>query len=132
MRYSIFPRERRYVKGYGFLSFARSFGKKAASKIGDVAVKHGKEAAAKAGKRALTKAAEATGDVVGQKIADKITKAAQPKATKSKVARPKVAKPQIALDSVEDEDQPTVKTQRNFTPAEREQILNELRLAAAV
>ena len=126
MRYSIFPRERRYVKGYGFLSFARSFGKKAASKIGDVAVKHGKEAAAKAGKRALTKAAEATGDVVGQKIADKITKAAQPK-----VAQPKVAKPKATPAPVEDEAQPT-KTQRNFTPAEREQILKELRLAAAV
>ena len=26
MRYSIEPRERRYVKGYGFLSFVRSIG----------------------------------------------------------------------------------------------------------
>ena len=26
MRYSIEPRERRYVKGYGFLSFARKLG----------------------------------------------------------------------------------------------------------
>ena len=26
MRYSIGPRERRYVKGYGFLSFARNLG----------------------------------------------------------------------------------------------------------
>ena len=26
MRYSIEPRERRYVKGYGFLSFAKSMG----------------------------------------------------------------------------------------------------------
>ena len=28
MRYSIEPRERRYVKGYVFLSFARNFGNK--------------------------------------------------------------------------------------------------------
>ena len=28
MRYSIEPRERRYVKGYGFMSFARNFGNK--------------------------------------------------------------------------------------------------------
>ena len=28
MRYSIEPRERRYIKGYGFLSFARNFGNK--------------------------------------------------------------------------------------------------------
>ena len=27
MRYSIEPRDRRYVKGYGFLSFARNIGK---------------------------------------------------------------------------------------------------------
>ena len=28
MRYSIESRERRYIKGYGFLSFARNFGNK--------------------------------------------------------------------------------------------------------
>ena len=28
MRYSIEPRERRYVKGYGFMSFARNFNDK--------------------------------------------------------------------------------------------------------
>ena len=28
MRYSIEPRERRYIKGYGFLSFAKNFGNK--------------------------------------------------------------------------------------------------------
>ena len=28
MRYSIEPRERRYVKGYGFKSFARNFSDK--------------------------------------------------------------------------------------------------------
>ena len=28
MRYSIEPRERRYIKGYGFLSFAKTFSNK--------------------------------------------------------------------------------------------------------
>ena len=28
MRYSVEPRKRRYVKGYGFMSFARNFGNK--------------------------------------------------------------------------------------------------------
>ena len=28
MRYSIEPRERRYVKGYGFMSFSRNFNDK--------------------------------------------------------------------------------------------------------
>ena len=127
-RYSIFPRERRYVKGYGFLSFARSFGKKAASKIGDAAVKHGKEAAAKAGKRALTKAAEATGDVVGQKIADKISKAAQPKAPRA----PPTTQVPTQSQSQATESTPPTRSQRNFTPEEREKILRELRLAASV
>ena len=38
MRYSIEPRERRYVKGYGFLSFARNFGNK---KLMNTAIKTG-------------------------------------------------------------------------------------------
>ena len=47
MRYSIEPRFRKYVKGYGFLSFAP--------------------------KRVVQKTAEATGDLIGNKIADQIT-----------------------------------------------------------
>ena len=35
MRYSIEPRERRYVKGYGFMSFARNFGNKYGKKINE-------------------------------------------------------------------------------------------------
>ena len=31
MRYSIEPRKRRYVKGYGFISFARTFNDKYSS-----------------------------------------------------------------------------------------------------
>ena len=32
MRYSVEPRNRRYVKGYGFLSFAKNIGKNISSK----------------------------------------------------------------------------------------------------
>ena len=32
MRYSIEPRDRRYVKGYGFLSFAKNIGKSMSNK----------------------------------------------------------------------------------------------------
>ena len=35
MRYSIEPRERRYVKGYGFLSFAKNIGIKISNKYGE-------------------------------------------------------------------------------------------------
>ena len=89
MRYSIEPTYRRYVKGYGFLSFARKFGDKygkklmnTATKVGtskyvkkitDTTKKQGSEFAKTAGKRIVQKSAEATGDVIGNKIADKIT-----------------------------------------------------------
>ena len=32
MRYSVEPRDRRYVKGYGFLSFAKNIGKNISNK----------------------------------------------------------------------------------------------------
>ena len=35
MRYSIEPRERRYVKGYGFMSFARNFNDKYSKSLMD-------------------------------------------------------------------------------------------------
>ena len=41
MHYSIEPRERRYVKGYGFLSFARNFGNKYVKKLMNTAIKTG-------------------------------------------------------------------------------------------
>ena len=41
MRYSIESRERRYVKGYGFMSFARTFGNKYGKKLMNTAIKAG-------------------------------------------------------------------------------------------
>ena len=77
MHYSIEPRERRYVKGYGFLSFAKNIGRNLSSKYGqklvDTAKKSATDALKTASKRAIQKTAEATGDLVGKKIADKIT-----------------------------------------------------------
>ena len=40
MRYSIEPRDRAYVKGYGFLSFARSMSNKYGNKLVDTAKKN--------------------------------------------------------------------------------------------
>ena len=39
MRYSIEPRERRYIKGYVFLSFAKNFGNKYGKKLMNTAKK---------------------------------------------------------------------------------------------
>ena len=101
MRYSIEPRERRYIKGYGFLSFARNFGNKYGKKLMNTAIKTGtnfnskydkkltdtaiktdKDFAAIAGKKIVHKSAEATEDLIGNKIADKITAKPSEKITK--------------------------------------------------
>ena len=73
MRYSLEPNCRKYVKGYGFLSIARKFGDKYRKKLMDSATKTGKDFAKTASKRVIQKTSEATGDLIGNKIADKIT-----------------------------------------------------------
>ena len=73
MRYSTEPKYRRYIKGYGFLSFARKFGDKCGKKVMDTATKIGVDAAKTTSKRVVQKTGEATGDLIGDKIADKIT-----------------------------------------------------------
>ena len=83
MRYSIEPRDRIYVKGYGFWSFAKNIGKNSNNKYGqklfDIAKKSTNDAIKITSKRAIQKSAEATGDLTGNKIADKITGRASPK-----------------------------------------------------
>ena len=73
MRYSIEPKYRKYAEGYGFLSFARKFGDKYGKKLMDTATKTGIDAAKTASKRVVHKTAVGTGDLIGSKIADKIT-----------------------------------------------------------
>ena len=81
MRYSIEPRDRVYVKGYGFMSFAKNMSNKYGKKLVDTAKKSAADAIKPASKRAIQKTAKATGDLVGNKIADKITSASK-KSTK--------------------------------------------------
>ena len=73
MRYSTEPRFRKYIKGYGFLSFAINFGNKYGKKLMNTATKTGMDAAKIASKRVVQKTAEATGYLIGKKTADKIT-----------------------------------------------------------
>ena len=73
MKYSTKPRFRKYVKGYGFLSFAKNFGNKYGKKLMDTVTKTGIDAAKTASKRVVHKTAEATRDLIGNKKADKIT-----------------------------------------------------------
>ena len=73
MRYSTEPRFRKYVKSYGFLSFAKKFGNKYGKKLLDTATKTGMDAAKIGSKKVVLKTAEATGDLFGNIIADKVT-----------------------------------------------------------
>ena len=84
MRYSIESRDRIYVKGYEFLSFAenmsrhankvaKSLSNKYSQKLLGNAKKSTADVIKRASKRAIQKTAEATADLIRNKIADKIT-----------------------------------------------------------
>ena len=124
MRYSIEPRERRHVKGYGFLSFAWNIGthatkvaknmrNKYSQKLVDTAKNSATDAIKTASKRAIQKAAEATGNLVGNKISDKITSASK-----------KSRNEEIQSNEVNNE----IPNERYISPKERQQIIDELRL----
>ena len=93
MRYSIEPRDRIYVKGYGFLSFAKNIGRHANKASKSLSNKYGQKLFDRAkkstadpikatSKRAIQITAEATGDLIGSKIPDKITSISKKKSTK--------------------------------------------------
>ena len=72
MRYSTKSKFRKYVKGYGFLSFAKKIGDKYGKKVMDTTTKSGMDAAKTASKTVVQKTAEATQDLIGNKMFDKI------------------------------------------------------------
>ena len=129
MRYSLEPHYRRYVQGQGFMSFARNIGnkygkkifdknldvgkstkKKYGKKILDNSLSDGKDFANIVGKKALTKSVEATSDLIGNKIADRITKSTRNKAQKED-------------DRIMEETQEII-----IPPEKREQIIRDLKL----
>ena len=79
---SVQPRDRIFVKGYGFLSFAqnmgRNIGKSTRKKLNQKLIDHAKQSATdalkKSSQRAIQKTSETAGDLIGNKIADRITK----------------------------------------------------------
>ena len=122
MRYSIEPRDRIYIKGYGFLSFAKNMGyilsNKHGQKLLDSAKKSTTDAIKAASKRAIQKTAEATGDLIGNKIANKITSVSKKKSTTELHNND---------ETEEDVDIATPK-KRYISLEERKQIIEELRL----
>ena len=129
MRYSLEPSYRKYVHGHGFMSFAKNIGNKYGRKIFDKSIDVGKSmkkeygkkildnslSAGKgfaeiAGKKVFTKSAEATGDIIGNKIADRITKSTRNKGQKED-------------DRIMEETQEML-----ILPQKREQIIKDLKL----
>ena len=87
------------------MSFARKFGDKYGEKLMDAATKIGIDAAKTTSKRVVQKPAEATGDFIGNKIAEKITLIGKPK-----------------------EKEKTNKVEEIYIPPEKRQIIDDLRL----
>ena len=97
MRYSLEPNYRKYVQGQAFMYFAKNIGNKYGRKIFDKSIdvsnKYGKKILDKsidtskdfakiAVKKVLHKSAEVTGEMIGNKVADRITKSSRNKAQK--------------------------------------------------
>ena len=132
MRYSVEPKERRYVKGYGILPFAKNFSNKYGKrlmntaiktgtnfnskygkKLTNTAIKTGKDFATIAGKKIVHKSAEAIGDLIGNRIADKITSASK-----------KSHNEEIQPNEVNNE----IPKERYISSKERQKVIDELRL----
>ena len=122
MRYSIVPRDRIYVKDYGFLSFAKNMGQslsnKYSQKLLDSAKQSTTDAIKTVSKRVIQKNAEATGDLIGNKIGDKITS----------VSTELHSKKSNNNNNNNEDIELTAHKKRYISPEEGQQIINELRL----
>ena len=89
-RYSVQPRDRIFVKDYEFLSFTRNMGKNVGkniskslnSKYSQILLDHAKQSDTDAlktsSKRAIQEIVEATGYLIGNKIADRFMEVSKP------------------------------------------------------
>ena len=125
MRYSIEPKEKRHMKGYGFLSFnigkmlatvkvAKNMSEKYSQKLVDTAKTSATDAIKTASKRAIQKTAEATGNLIGNKIADKIMTKPSKRSHKEEIQSNEVNN--------------KIPKERYISPKEMQQIIDELRL----
>ena len=126
MCYSIETRDRRYVKGYGFSSFAKYIGKnisnKYSQKLVDTAKKSATDAIKTDSKRAIQNRSEAIGDLIGNKIADKITSV-------SKKYPKKLSSMELySMELHSNEANNEIPKERYISPQEKQQIIDELRL----
>ena len=132
MRYSIQPRDRIYVKGYGFLYFAKNMGESLSNKYGqtllDSAKKSTTDTIKTASKKAIQKTAEVTDNLIGNKIADKITSVST-KLHSQKSNNDNNSNNNNNNNNNDDDGlELTTHKKRYIYLEERQQIINELRL----
>ena len=121
MRYSIKARNIICVTRYGFSSFSKNMGKRLSRKYGqkllDSAKKSTTDVIKIAPKWAIQKTAEATGDLIGNKSADKITSVSKKSAE------------ELTNNKTEEEDVEIATPIKTYiSPEERQKNIDELRL----
>ena len=125
MRHSIEPKDRIYVKGYGFLSFVKNMGSheikvtknlnnKYSQKLLDTAKISTTDAIKTASKIVIKKASEATSDSIGNKIADKITNSS------------KNSSRELHSQKNEANNEIEILKERYISPERRQHTINEL------
>ena len=123
MRYSIEPRDRTYVKEYGFLSFAKNMGKGLSNKYGQKLLDSTKisttDAIKTASTTAIQKTAEATGNLIGSKIADKVASVSKKESTKGLHNNNETKEEDVEI---------TTPKKRYISPEERQKIIEEIGL----
>ena len=116
MRFSAQPREQKFIKGYKFLLFAKIFVDKYGKKLMRTTKKTVKNVGMNAAKtqfnRVVQKTTEEMFDLIGNKIADKVTSVGKPK------------------NKGKEEDNKTYETQEIYiSPEKRHQICYDLKLS---
>ena len=122
-QYSVQPGEKIFVKGYGFLSLAKTMstniGKNTSQhlscKHSQKLLDHAKQSATDALKIVTQKTTEAASDLFGNKIADRITKVSKTSA-------------QNSLEIVKNENNKEIPKEIYISPEERYKIIDDLRL----
>ena len=121
MWYSIEPRHRIYEKSSGFfcllLKAVANLSNKYGQKLFDSAQKSTTVAMKTASKRAIQKTVGATGDLIGNKIVDKITRVSK--------------KSPMELHS-KNENEIEISKERYISPEKGQQIIDELRLVIII
>ena len=116
------------IKEYGFLSFAKTMGKNLSNKYGQKLLDSAKQSIADAiktaSKRAIQKTAESIGNLICNKIADKITSVSK----KSSVELRSKELHSGVLHSEKKEVNNEIPKERYISPEKRQKIIDELRL----